>query len=90
LFCPIDHPVQNSAERFEFPMQAAQTSCIVRFVAEQDSALIEPGIIRRDVASSAQRHTGYGAAMPHNTSIEYFPAPVMYNSKKPPIMLRFL
>ena len=45
---------------------------------------------RRDVASSAQWHTGYGAAIPHNTSIEYFPAPVMYNSKKPPIMLRFL
>ncbi len=44
----------------------------------------------RDVASSPQQHTGHGAAMPHNTSIEYFPAPVTYNSKKPPIMLRFL
>ena len=44
----------------------------------------------RDVASSPRLHAGYGAAMLHNTSIEYFPAPVMYNSKKPPIMLRFL
>ena len=34
--------------------------------------------------------TGYGAAMLHNTSIEYFPAPVIYNSRKPPIMPRFL
>ena len=34
--------------------------------------------------------TDYGAAMPSNASIEYFPAPVMYNSKKPPMMLRSL
>jgi hypothetical protein len=27
---------------------------------------------------------------PNMASIEYFPAPVTYNSKKPPIMLRFL
>jgi hypothetical protein len=32
----------------------------------------------------------HGAAMPSNASIEYFPAPVMDNSKKPPIMLRSL
>jgi hypothetical protein len=37
-----------------------------------------------------EKHTGQSAAMPDNTSIEYFPAPVTYNSKKPPIMLRFL
>jgi hypothetical protein len=33
---------------------------------------------------------GYGAAMPSNASIEYFPAPVMHISKKPPMMLRSL
>ena len=33
---------------------------------------------------------GHGAAMPHNASIENFPAPVMHNSRKPPMMLRFL
>src|SRR5580704_3993463 len=32
----------------------------------------------------------YGVAILNNLSIEYFPAPVMYSSKKPPIMLRFL
>jgi hypothetical protein len=32
----------------------------------------------------------HGAAMLNNPSIEYFPAPVMHNSRKPPIMLRFL
>ena len=32
----------------------------------------------------------HGAAMLNNPSIEYFPAPVMHNSKKPPIMQRFL
>jgi len=35
-------------------------------------------------------HTGYGAATLRNASIEYFPAPVMCSSKKPPTMLRFL
>ena len=34
--------------------------------------------------------TAYGAATLRSASIEYFPAPVMYNSKKPPMMLRFL
>jgi hypothetical protein len=37
-----------------------------------------------------QQPTGYGAAMPDNASIEYFPAPVMHNSKKPPIRPRSL
>ena len=32
----------------------------------------------------------YAVAIPHNTSIEYFPAPVTHNNKRPPIMLRFL
>ena len=32
----------------------------------------------------------YGVAILNNLSIEYFPAPVMYSSEKPPIMLRFL
>jgi hypothetical protein len=32
----------------------------------------------------------YGVAILNNLSIEYFPVPVMYSSKKPPIMLRFL
>ena len=32
----------------------------------------------------------YGEAMPNNASIEYFPAPVIDNSKKPPMMLKFL
>jgi hypothetical protein len=32
----------------------------------------------------------YGVAILHNASIEYFPAPVTYNSNNPPIMLRFL
>jgi hypothetical protein len=32
----------------------------------------------------------YGEPMPNNASIEYFPGPVMTNSKKPPIMLRSL
>ena len=39
---------------------------------------------------SSRTHTNHGAAMLNNPSIEYFPAPVMYNSKKPPMMLRFL
>jgi hypothetical protein len=32
----------------------------------------------------------YGEAMPNNASTEYFPAPVMNNNKKPPMMLRSL
>jgi hypothetical protein len=44
----------------------------------------------RDVAGSDPQHADYGAAIPHNLSIEYFPAPEMYNSNKPPMMLRFL
>ena len=32
----------------------------------------------------------YGVAILNNLSIEYLPVPVMYSSKKPPIMLRFL
>jgi hypothetical protein len=32
----------------------------------------------------------YGAAILHNASIEYFPAPLTNKSKKPPMMLRFL
>ena len=42
---------------------------------------------RHEIASLAD---GYGEAMPNNASTEYFPAPVMNNNKKPPIMLRFL
>jgi hypothetical protein len=37
-----------------------------------------------------QQPASYDAAMPHNASIEYFPAPVTDNSKKPPMMLRSL
>jgi hypothetical protein len=51
------------------------------------------GIGRRNGVVSDHRtatHTDYGAAIPRNASIEYFPAPVMYNNKKPPIMLTFL
>lgn len=33
---------------------------------------------------------GYGTLILSKPSIEYFPAPVMYKSKKPPMMLRFL
>ena len=33
---------------------------------------------------------GHGAATLYNASNEYLPAPVMYNNKKPPVMLRFL
>jgi hypothetical protein len=32
----------------------------------------------------------YGVAILNNLSIEYLPVPVMYSSKKPPIMLTFL
>ena len=32
----------------------------------------------------------YCAAIAHNASSEYFPAPMMYNSRRPPTMLRFL
>jgi hypothetical protein len=42
----------------------------------------------RHEAASLTRY--YGAAMPNNASIEYFPAPVMNNKRKPPIMLRSL
>src|SRR5208283_4648110 len=40
--------------------------------------------------SQRRKHTSHGAAIPHIASTEYFPAPVMYNSKKPPMMLRSL
>ena len=49
-----------------------------------------PGRLQAHAYPRTEKHTGHGAAMPDNASIEYFPAPVMYNSKKPPIMLRFL
>ena len=44
----------------------------------------------RRVIAPSRTTACYGVAILNNLSIEYFPAPVMYSSKKPPIMLRFL
>ena len=80
--------------------QAKGTVAILRFVgvAVDEAGMdvdkivdhmsgIQParGVIHRRVPPRS-----YGVAILNNLSIEYFPAPVMYSSKKPPIMLRFL
>jgi hypothetical protein len=49
------------------------------------------GIARaRRVTAPSVPPRSYGVAILNNLSIEYCPAPVMYSSEKPPIMLRFL
>jgi hypothetical protein len=47
-------------------------------------------LARNDVALPAKQHVAHETALLSNLSSEYFPGPVTYSSKKPPMMLRFL
>jgi hypothetical protein len=60
---------------------------VVMAVDEIGDHMSGTGHARHEAASLTQY---YGAAMPNNASIEYFPAPVMNNNKKPPIRPRSL
>ena len=84
-------------EKFEKHGQTLNVSVItaaeLRFGAEKAARpkLVELVEAYLEVGPRASlQPTPYGTAILRNASIEYFPAPVMYNSKKPPIMLRFL
>jgi benzoylformate decarboxylase len=54
-----------------------------------------PEVVSRPAPGDVSSHRrvsprNYGVTILNKLSIEYFPAPVTYSCKKPPIMLRFL
>jgi hypothetical protein len=81
-------PRLANPEPFRYIGPAAPASSASHNFGERDPAVMSG--YRGGGSISRGRHYGKNSHHPNRASIEYFPAPVMQSSRKPPTILRFL